>query len=169
MQTPVAAGSGLGASRVPRPRYQTPGCKRAPWRDPAQFNRGTHDQTISTHTSRTTQHRVPPSPLHGHWCSRLGPIRPTPHSPGPRQHLLARGVAADARRQHLGLWGSLASELAGDQEVTWMLAQLGRAHGLGQDSVERCLSRLDVSGWLRPPPMTTGACGPPAPGCPPPS
>jgi hypothetical protein len=41
------------------------------------------------------------------------------------------------------LWGTLAAELADDPEVTWILDHLGRAHGLCQDSVERCLHRLE--------------------------
>jgi hypothetical protein len=41
------------------------------------------------------------------------------------------------------LWGTIAAQLVCDPEVTWVLDQLGRAHGISQDSVERSLDRLE--------------------------
>jgi hypothetical protein len=43
------------------------------------------------------------------------------------------------------LWGTIAAQLACDPEVTWVLDQLGRAHGISRDSVERSLDRLERS------------------------
>jgi hypothetical protein len=41
------------------------------------------------------------------------------------------------------LWGTIAAPLVCDPEVTWALDQLGRAHGISEDSVEPSLDRLE--------------------------
>jgi hypothetical protein len=66
----------------------------------------------------------------------------------------ATHLAADSTYSRMGwlpmlgpnawvLWGTIAAELVRDTDVAWFIDQLAWAHGLGEDSVEQALDRLE--------------------------